>query len=592
MRLKIRLLSLFFIPVLVLSLLLSTLPASASFDPNDIMTDNIFNNYGSMSVSDINNFLNSFPNSCISPNKGFVAPDPTGYAPSHGFTYGANVTAGQVIYDAAQTYQVNPRVLLATMQKEQSLVTGSAGCYYNTPNPASSFSCDLYSTGKIINCTQACPYSGGCVNIAMGYNCPGNCAAKSEGFSQQVIASTWKLKFSQERSEGNLGWNVQYSNFPQPGDYWDNSDDQNTCYTNYMTTGNYKVCAGNSAVYWDGLYSISGQIVHMDNGATAALYNHTPFISGNQKFTNIYQQWFGATTQTTPLIYAPGAVSQGPGYINVFARGQDFREWQNWFSGSSWQINWNYIDNPSPNSSAPSAISWGSGHMDVFETRNGQLWHDYYLSSQGGWQGWSSIGAPSGVLLGGTPTVIAQGPGYINVFARGSDGRLWQVWYQNGVWYNNYWNYIEDPNKSTSQTSAVSWGVGHMDVFETRNGQLWHDYYLSSQGGWQGWQPLGSPGGTILNGQPGAVSQGPGYINVFARGSDGRLWQVWYQNGVWYNNYWNYIDNPSPNSSAPSAISYGSGHMDVFETRSGQLWHDYYLSSQGGWQGWQPLGSP
>src|SRR3989344_1081461 len=105
------------------SLLLPPVPAQAVFNPNHLASDSVFDSYSSMSAAQIDAFLNSFPNSCISTNRTFLAPDPTGYSPSGGFTYGGNVSAGTVIYDAAWAYELNPKVLLVTLQKEQSLVT-------------------------------------------------------------------------------------------------------------------------------------------------------------------------------------------------------------------------------------------------------------------------------------------------------------------------------------------------------------------------------------------------------------------------------------------------------------------------------------
>src|SRR5665213_2256638 len=267
-----------------------------SFSSSNIIDDSVFDNTGTMSAAQIDSFLNGFSSSCISSNNGFSSPDTTGYSPAPGgFTFGGNVSAGRVIYDSALAYGLNPQVLLTTLQKEQSLVTGTAGCHPNTPDPASSFQCNLWGTGNI-PCTSACPYSGGCVTIAVGYNCPGNCQASSEGFSQQVIRAAWKLKFAEQRSEGNIGWDVQETNFPVAGDHWNNSDDPNSCYTNYMTQGYRKLCpTDTNPAYFDGYATIDGVSTHMDSGATAALYSYTPHFRGNQSFFNIFEGWFGST---------------------------------------------------------------------------------------------------------------------------------------------------------------------------------------------------------------------------------------------------------------------------------------------------------
>lgn len=244
--------------------------ASADYNHNLIMDDATFGNTGSMNAAQINNFLNQFPSSCISPNNGFSSPDPTGYSPSTGYTYGGNVTAGQAISDAAQAYGLNPQVIIATLQKESSVVTGTASYH--------------------------CTY----INTAMGYGCPdsGSCPtnpATMSGFSKQIIHASWLLRFGQQRSLGNTGWNVQFNNYPQGGDHWDNSDDPPTTYGGPMTQGNRARVNGGSVAFYDGYTTIDGSSVHMDSGATAALYWYTPHFSGNQNFITIFTNWFGPT---------------------------------------------------------------------------------------------------------------------------------------------------------------------------------------------------------------------------------------------------------------------------------------------------------
>lgn len=290
-----------------LSLLMTVVnPAtlSASFNQNNLMSDFIFNNSTSMNGAQIDAFLNAFPSSCISTNRGFSSPDVTGYNPSAGFLYGGNVSAGTVIAHAAQAYDLNPQVILATLQKEQSLVSGSAGCHYETPptqNP-----CPDPPYGTYTSCVTACQYAGGCVYIALGYDCPYYCVPGSVGFSKQIIKAAWKLKFVQQRSLGNYNWNVQ-----KPG--WDNSDDPATPYSGYMTQGVHKRNASSSPAAFDGYRPVNsgGLSVHLDTGATASLYSYTPFTSGNTNFVNLFEAWFGSVFgneigQYAYRLYHPG----------------------------------------------------------------------------------------------------------------------------------------------------------------------------------------------------------------------------------------------------------------------------------------------
>ena len=261
-------------------------PALAAFNQNNLMSDSIFENSSAMSASSIDSFLNSFPSSCISSNNGFTTPDPQGWnTNTNSYSFGGNVTAGKAIYDAAANYHLNPQVLLATLQKEQSLVSGSAGCHPNTPDPSSATPMTNQCGSGTRNCTLACPYSGGCMTIAVGYGCPSYCDSQYEGFSKQIIWAAWVFRFAQERSQGIFGYPGQ-----DPGD-------ENITYTGPTPAGCIQRVSGGPSVCSDGTYTLAdGTNVTISSGATASLYRYTPFISGNQSFVSIFESWFGPTT--------------------------------------------------------------------------------------------------------------------------------------------------------------------------------------------------------------------------------------------------------------------------------------------------------
>ncbi|HEY5442680.1 MAG TPA: hypothetical protein VIJ68_04020 [Candidatus Saccharimonadales bacterium] len=68
-----------------------------------------------------------------------------------------------------------------------------------------------------------------------------------------------------------------------------------------MTQGTFKICPGGASTFYDGYDTIDGASVHIDNGATAALYWYTPHFSGNQSFFNTFTTWFGSTSYPEPL---------------------------------------------------------------------------------------------------------------------------------------------------------------------------------------------------------------------------------------------------------------------------------------------------
>ncbi|MSU75551.1 MAG: D-alanyl-D-alanine carboxypeptidase [Candidatus Magasanikbacteria bacterium] len=95
------LLGIFFNPILAL--------AQADFNPHFIISDNELQNYQDWTRGDIQAFLSSKGSYLSS----FQGED----------TNGTIKSAADIIYNAAQTYQINPKYILVTLQKEQSLIT-------------------------------------------------------------------------------------------------------------------------------------------------------------------------------------------------------------------------------------------------------------------------------------------------------------------------------------------------------------------------------------------------------------------------------------------------------------------------------------
>ena len=180
---------------------------------------------------------------------------------------GQNISAAQIIYDASQAYDINPRAILATLEKEQSLITD--------PTPTSSQ-----------------------IDCAMGYN---SCSGYV-GFFTQVDNGTWALAYNYQGALGTANW------------------------LSWAPANNYPCASAKSSFYSSGLYSGNtvtftdsggtAETITLANAATASLYCYTPYVgpysvtgySGSYNFVYYYQLWFGSTQTSVP--YAWNYVSQ------------------------------------------------------------------------------------------------------------------------------------------------------------------------------------------------------------------------------------------------------------------------------------------
>lgn len=252
------------------------------FKPGLIIDDSVFTNKKTMDVSQIQQFLNSKMTNCdtdgTQPASDFGRPDLTHaqYAASVGWPappyiclrdYSENGTSSsQIIYNAAQQYNINPQVLIVLLQKEQSLVTD------NWPLPSQ-------------------------YRKATGYGCPDTalCDSQYNGFTNQV---NWAATLFRAIMNASPTW---YSPFIVGN---------NKIY--YNPGPCIQVDSNGTCVKRDP-DACGSSIVNIQNRATQALYSYTPYqpnqatldagwgtapcgAYGNRNFYLYFTGWFGNTT--------------------------------------------------------------------------------------------------------------------------------------------------------------------------------------------------------------------------------------------------------------------------------------------------------
>lgn len=222
------------------------------FNPGRIIDDGVFSDFGTMSPGNIQFFFNV---------KGVFCSN--GEAPClKNFSEGGK-SAAQIVYDASQEFQINPQVLIATLQKEVGLVTA------NQPGSW------RYRT-------------------AMGYGCPdstpGVCDGQYYGFTNQM---RWAARMFHAIMIDSPTWYTPYE-------------------------------VGNNFIQWSPNGGCGGTNVYIQNRATQALYNYTPYqpnqaalnagygtgdgcsAYGNRNFFLYFRDWFG-NSQQSPIVRSPSS---------------------------------------------------------------------------------------------------------------------------------------------------------------------------------------------------------------------------------------------------------------------------------------------
>jgi hypothetical protein len=242
---------------------------------------------------------------------------------------------------------------------------------------------------------------------------------------------------------------------------------------------------------------------------------------------------------------SPPVMSLGAG-LDIFVRGSDGALW--WLHRGEYSPlyftdwgSWQQLPMP-PGvtlTSPPAAVSWGADRVDVFGLgSDGALYQWWYQADLGGWHPPFSLGAPANVQLTLQPSAVSWGVGRLDVFLRGSDANLWHRWYDLSLQPQS-WGHWEVPSagKLASAPSAVSWGPGRLDIFALgHDARLYQWWFQADYGGWHPVFGLGAPSLiplVPLAGTPTAISVKPGTLNIFAPGSDGLLYHEWFDGQAW-----------------------------------------------------------
>jgi hypothetical protein len=227
----------------------------------NIIDDVVFYNQFAMNASQIQQFLNAKVPVCDNwGTKPYGNTTRRAYSEANGISMPLTCvkdfsengrSAAQIIWDASQQYHINPQVIIATIQKEQTLITDD----------------------------WPWPYQ---YRSATGYGCPDtpspSCDSTYYGFTNQVnkMASQMQHYASSPNSFNHI-----------PGQ--------------------------NNQVRFNPATSCGSSTVFIENMATASLYNYTPYqpnqaalndmygqgdscsAHGNRNFWRIFSDWFGST---------------------------------------------------------------------------------------------------------------------------------------------------------------------------------------------------------------------------------------------------------------------------------------------------------
>ncbi len=267
----------------------------SGFNPDKIIDDKVFSDKRAMGSADaVQKFLESKNSILANTSSAFVSllREPSSSSLKEMLedeqpSLNRNRTAAELIWDAAQSSGVNPQVILITLNKEQSLITGRQN-----------------ATSEQIQRA---------LDFAMGFGCPDSqpCGELYRGFYFQL--------FGNVDSENNryLGAAKSlYKSYNTPGG-------RGPLFNGAVSKVGDVITLPNTVGNYEGV--MPQQSVTLSNAATAALYRYTPHVfNGNYNFWKFFKLWFGGGSSDSSTGNSSGLVIRS-NTMYMIENGQRFK---------------------------------------------------------------------------------------------------------------------------------------------------------------------------------------------------------------------------------------------------------------------------
>ena len=286
--------------------------------------------------------------------------------------------------------------------------------------------------------------------------------------------------------------------------------------------------------------------------------------------------WVAGSMEAQDLggdIYSAPSVAQWrmDRYAHVFARRADNGVWHVVWSpnGVRWESIGGQIDD------APSAVAWGPNRIDVVARvfQANRLQHCWWDGVT--WSGWQTL--MDGWALG-SPCLVTRDIGQLELYYTDDMAQLVVR-----KFIGNAWSAPVRVAQSTEfNLTAFSFGPQHVEVLHTTAaGALERLYGEGTRAGDDPANAPNAPGGKFVS-PPGSAASAATTIHCVARGSNGNVQHIVYDDGFWGN--WENLGG-LPIVGDPVAVSPSAGVLDIaVQAASNSVFRRRW--SNGGWGSW------
>ncbi|WP_406290434.1 endonuclease/exonuclease/phosphatase family protein [Embleya sp. NBC_00896] len=217
-------------------------------------------------------------------------------------------------------------------------------------------------------------------------------------------------------------------------------------------------------------------------------------------------------------------------------------------------------------------------------TADGSMVHDSNTDGAG-WSGWTVLGA--GAKFKGAPVAeFNPSTNALELFALGTDDRVWHAYYQDG-W--STWTVMNATTKfKTTPTAVFNPTTNAFEIFALgTDNSVWHNYNENGTG-WSGWSVMNDA--AKFNGAPtAAYNPTTNALEVFALGTDEAVYQNYNQNGTGWSG-WSVMNATAKFKGTPSVVHNPAGNaFELFALGTDNAVYHNYNQNGTGWTGWMVM---
>jgi hypothetical protein len=285
-----------------------------------------------------------------------------------------------------------------------------------------------------------------------------------------------------------------------------------------------------------------GRLEDFTLGTDGNIYHIWQTSAGNSFVSN----WSVMPTNTVSFVSEPAVGISPDGRFDVAALGSDgniYHIWQT-VAGSSWTPSWHAFPTPPVQlTGTPSIIANKDGRLEIFVLGTDKnVYHIWQTAAGGDWfSSWgitrTQTNTTNPASFTGNPTVSMQPGGELEVFALGTDGNVYHIW-QQSAGGSLIGNWVVMPTNSVPFVGSPVVATnedGRFEVFiRGTDNNIYHYWQVVAGGDWTtNWavMPTKSNVSSTIQfaGDPSIVIQPGGELEAFARSTDGNVYHMWQQ---------------------------------------------------------------